>query len=180
MIRRLAVIGTAGRDKSKPMTARLWAAMAADLQGYILSGDLLVSGGAAWADHLAVHAFLQGWVDGLRLYMPAPFTSGKFVGPSGSAASAANYYHDLFQAATGLNSLAEIGRAIDMGAAASFEPVSPGYDAMFARNKKVAQACNACVAYTFGCGVVPADGGTLDTWKKISASDKRHVGLGSL
>lgn len=38
---RLAIIGTAGRDEH------------------------LISGGAAWADHLAVHAYHSGWVNEL-------------------------------------------------------------------------------------------------------------------
>ena len=106
--RRVAVVGTAGRDKSKPMTKATWQAMLDDIRGRLQPDDVLVSGGAAWADHLAVHAYLQGWCEGLKLYLPAPFQVNKFVGPAASAASAANYYHLLFETATGVRGRQEM------------------------------------------------------------------------
>lgn len=178
--KRIAVIGTAGRDKSQPMDASLWEAMLADLRGRVGKDDVLVSGGAAWADHLAVHLFLDGHVGGLELFLPAPMVDGEFD-PSipESAASAANYYHGKFKAATGVDGLAEISVAIDMGATVSFEPAAPGYRAMFARNAKVARRSTGAIAYTFGEGDEPADGGTQDTWNQIKGP-KTHVALGAL
>jgi hypothetical protein len=173
---RIAVIGTAGRDKSQPMGSPLWQAMTQDLRRRVTADDVLISGGAAWADHLAVHAFLAGWVKALELYLPAPLTAGKFQGPHSSAGSAANYYHEKFKRETGVDGLAELEEAIGRGAAVSFEPAAPGYAAMFNRNKKVAKECTAAIAYTFGAGEQPADGGTLNTWKQI-AGPKVHVCL---
>lgn len=49
----LAVIGTAGRDKTVPMTRKLWDSMCTDLAARLEPTDVLVSGGAAWADHIA-------------------------------------------------------------------------------------------------------------------------------
>lgn len=170
---RIAVIGTAGRDKSQPMDSLLWQAMTQDLRGRVTPGDVLISGGAAWADHLAIHSFLAGWVNGLELYLPAPFTAGKFQGPHSSAASAANYYHEKFKRETGVDGLAELEEAVRRGAAVSLEPVAPGYGAMFNRNKKVAKECAAAIAYTFGAGEQPADGGTLNTWRQIP--ELRHL-----
>lgn len=178
----LAVIGTAGRDKSKPMTKGLWQAMCEDFRGRIEPGDHLVSGGAAWADHLAVHAFTQGWVSKLTLFLPAPLgLSGRFVGPPKSSASAANFYHDRFSREVGIDSLAQILQAKQMsGVEVTEEFPVPGYGSMFARNKKVANLCNAVVAYTFGQGDTPADGGTLNTWKQIRGGAKIHVALDQL
>ena len=48
---------------------------------------------------------------------------------------------------------------------------------MFARNKKIARLADSVLAYTFGQGEAPADGGTLDTWQQINCADKAHVNL---
>lgn len=176
----IAVIGTAGRDKTIVMTQRLWVAMVADLKQRINIDDVLVSGGAAWADHLAVHAFLQGWCKSLILFLPAPFESERFNGPNSSSASTANYYHREFKQVTGVDGLNDIAKAISKGCMVLCEPSSDGYQAMFARNKKVASTATACIAYTFGDGDEPADGGTLNTWKQIKSADKVHVPLRTL
>ena len=176
----VAIIGTAGRDKSKPMDDDLWRAMCSDLKRRIQPGDHLVSGGAAWADHLAVHAFLEGWASNLTLFLPAPMKDGRFVGPHSSAASAANFYHDKFARAIGLKTLSQIEQAHAKGAQLFYEPEAAGYAAMFARNKKVAKMANVMISYTFGEGEEPADGGTLNTWKQATSKHLVHVPLGSL
>lgn len=176
MADRIAVIGTAGRDKTQPMDLSLWQAMAADLRERVAPDDTLISGGAAWADHLAVHAFLQGWVAQLELYLPAPFKDSRFQGPHSSSASAANYYHEKFRRETGVDGLQQLAEAISRGAVVDEAPPSPGYSGFYSRNKKVALGCDAALAYTFGPGDEPADGGTLITWKQISGR-KQHVSL---
>jgi len=181
--RRLSIIGTAGRDKDKPLTAALWDAMVADARKRVCLTDTLVSGGAAWADHVAVKLFLDGSVKQLELHLPAPLDGGIYTGPDrNSSGSAANYYHGLFKRITGVEGLKEIEKAIERGALVTFEPEAPGYAAMYARNKKVAGSSNAMLAYTFGEGDVPADGGTKGTWDQstIAASEKVHVNLESI
>ena len=176
---KIAIIGTAGRDKSKPMTHRLWNWMVADAKSRTGPGDHLVSGGAAWADHLAVTLFLEGHVKELTLHLPAPFVQ-RFIGPSQSAASAANYYHRLFSTEIETNTLAEIERCTGMEHChGTFEPAAAGYAAMFTRNKKVAAAADTMFAYTFGTGDVPADGGTKDTWDQCKGH-RIHIPLPSL
>lgn len=171
---KLAVIGTAGRDKSG-LSIELWQAMFADLKGRIEFNDHLVSGGAAWADHLAVTAYMAGLVDNLTLHLPAPFDGTKFVGPEKSAASAANYYHQKFSRILGVNTLNEIAQVIAGGASVTYEPIAHGYGGLFTRNKKVAKA-DGMIAYTFGIGDVPADGGTKDTWDQCRGN-RVHVSL---
>jgi hypothetical protein len=178
--RRLAVIGTAGRDKTRPMSQALWLAMLEDLRARMDGLDVLVSGGAAWADHLAVVAFLNGWSSGLELYLPAPFVVGRFVGPFRSAGSTATYYHRLFSEKIGRDTLKDVADAIERGARVSQEPQSFGVQGMFARNTKIARRATAAVAYTFCADGVPAQGGTMDTWLKLNCSDKVHVDLGQL
>lgn len=188
--RRLAVIGTAGRDAKAPMSADLWRAMVADVRTRVRADDVLVSGGAAWADHLAVHAFLQGWVARLELYLPAPMVCNDynanapfFAGPQRSSGNAANYYHLRFRAVAGVASLSELGglvREMPSGFAWDAQPVEPGYAAMYRRNALVASRCTDLLAYTFGPGDQPADGGTAHTWRLASHARRVHVPLGLL
>lgn len=178
---KIAIIGTAGRDKTKPMTRALWEWMIQHAKEHVPSGAHVVSGGAAWADHLAVELFLRSHANEITLYLPAPFRVGKFAGPYRSAASAANYYHELFSKAAGFDSLADIECLVQSGSNnvhGGFEPEAEGYGAMFARNLKVARdAEDGVLAYTFGTGNIPADGGTKDTWDKCRCSTKMHVTL---
>ncbi|TAL65811.1 MAG: hypothetical protein EPN79_11715 [Burkholderiaceae bacterium] len=184
-LRTLAVIGTAGRDKTKIMDRSLWNAMFEDFIDRVRSDDTLVSGGAAWADHLAVQAFLILRCQGIRLYLPAPLVKTEKgwrfqeLGPR-SSGGAANYYHERFSAALRQDTRAQIAEAAKYGAVINAEPASAGFKAMFARNRKVANACNAILAYTFNSGDEPADGGTLDTWRQVQSTDRVHVDLGAL
>ena len=185
--RRVALIGTAGRDKehATSMTPALWQAMVTDAQGRVRPTDAVISGGAAWADHLAVRLFLDGHAAALQLHLPAPLgADGRFVGPGinagGSAASAANYYHDLFKRSAGVDGLKDIAQAIARGATVTAEPEGPGYGAMMARNKHVAAGCDNMVAYTWGDADIPADGGTKSTWDMARNADRVHVGLAAI
>lgn len=188
MTRRLAIIGTAGRDRTKSMDRALWEAMLADARARVQPGDELVSGGAAWADHLAVQLFLEGAAARLTLFLPAPLF--KAHGPDGrwlfeeaggkSAGSAANFYHRRFSTELGVDTLAQLVQAAAAGAVVHAEPVRPGFAAMFARNAKVASHCSAVLAYTFAAGDLPADGGTRNTWEQVDSPDRTHVDLGAL
>ena len=170
---RLAVIGTAGRDSSIEMSHKTWDWMVNDFKSRLTGNEHLISGGAAWADHLAVHAFVRGWVTSLTLHFPAPFTGFYYLGERGSAGSTANYYHQRFRDITGVNSLLEIGTALKMGAQKTEESPRIGMRALFLRNSKVAEHLDRLLAYTFKH---PTMGGTGDTWKKCHPSvEKTHV-----
>jgi DNA helicase II / ATP-dependent DNA helicase PcrA len=179
--RKIAIIGTAGRDKDRPMTAVLWRAMVADARSRVRPTDTVISGGAAWADHLAVRLYLDGAVQHLVLHLPAPFDGKQFVGPARkSAGSAANYYHSLFLTNAGVDGLGDIARAIAKGATVTQQPPAEGYEAMFARNSLVAGQATSMLAYTFGESSSPADGGTLNTWNGANHMERHHVALGQL
>lgn len=51
--------------------------------------------------------------------------------------------------------------------------------AFFVRNDMVAAEATACLAYTWGPGAEPADGGTNHTWSRIQGR-KLHIPLSSL
>lgn len=49
---------------------------------------------------------------------------------------------------------------------------------MFARNRLVAEQCTHVLAFTFGMGAEPADGGTKATWDMAGPGKmRRHVSL---
>lgn len=172
----IAIIGTAGRDSAKPMTLALYKWMVVHARTNIPADADLVSGGAAWADHLAVSLFLFGHGKSLRLHLPAPFVDGAFLGPAKSAATAANYYHKVFSKTIGRDSLAQLMQVMMMpNVTFTEEPEATGYGGMFARNKKVA-VVDEMYAYTFGEGDEPADGGTKNTWD-LCTGKKTHVSL---
>lgn len=177
----IALIGTAGRDNSRPHTRHLWLSMLDDAMHRVPLGSHLVSGGAAWADHLAVRLFLTGYASGLDLHLPAEFeTAHRFRGERGTAGGAANFYHMAFSAAVGINSVLEIIEAINRGARYTTQATAPGMSAFKTRNRLVAAAATTgALAYTWGDGAAPADGGTLHTWRLISAP-KTHVPLAGL
>ncbi len=175
---RIAIIGTAGRDKNLPMDIRLWLWMLEDAKQRVARGSHLVSGGAAWADHLAVALRLCGHVEHLTLHLPAPF-GVRFNGPEKSSAFAANFYHYQFSKVIGESSLSQIMAVRDMeGVTITEEPAAPGFGGFFSRNKKVAE-CEWMLAYTFGTCGVPADGGTRDTWNKCRGH-RSHIELPTL
>lgn len=177
--RNIAVIGTAGRDKTRQYTLDMWKNMVSDSKIHVSKSDNLVSGGAAWADHLAVRLFLDGDVSGLTLHLPAPIKNGKFVGGYKTAGGTAQYYHDQFKKNTGINGVAEIEEAIKRGAKVTYQPEGSPVSAMFTRNKLVAKESDAALAYTFGEDDVD-DGGTKNTWDQISSKDKKHRSIHKL
>lgn len=192
---RIAVIGSAGRrDDAARMTRPLYEAMYAELGEALRrwSASACVSGGAAFADHLAVRAFLDGLVRDLVLFLPARFAGGRYVegAAANDAGRTANRYHRDFSAACGVVSLAELALAIDRGARVE---VHQGFKR---RNLEVAAGCTHMLAFTFGAVREPADlkegdggfrsaalaglkdGGTAHTWGECwRAERKRHVSL---
>ena len=109
----------------------------------------LVSGGMAWADHVAVRLFMDKKVPNLRLFLPAEWENTNYydkgtkhqkTNPGGTA----NYYHKLFSTATLINSLYEIRVAKQAGA--ELIPVTKGF---YARNALVAKS-DFILVCTFG------------------------------
>jgi len=188
---RVGIIGTAGRKECADLwTPETFKQLCEYIPVYLRNSNqsgkqyCFVSGGAALADHAAVHHFLQGNCHRLELHLPAFFKNGQFT--EGKSAGTANYYHKLFEEKTGINSLQEIQRAIDLGA------IVNTYTGFWARNIQVGKV-DTLMAFTFGpkttcnlqnnigwsnptqAGVYP--GGTAHTWKNSSATVKIHSSL---
>jgi len=169
----LAIIGSAGRkDDAKKMSKKHFEAacvVASSLIDQINESNYplthLVSGGAAFIDHVAVRLFLDNKVPRLRLFLPAQWEGNQYhdtgeKDPKTNPGGTCNYYHRLFSKATFINSLYEIQVAKDMGA--ELIPVAKGF---YARNALVAKS-DFILACTFGKGREVKEGGTADTIRK--------------
>lgn len=170
----VSIIGTAGRNEDyEKLTVSVYEKMYEDAKGRINANDVIQSGGAAWADHLAVRLHLELGND-LYLFLPAAFNleTNRYV--NSWAGKVSNYYHDRMNAKYGQErSYREIAQAINTRAKVRI------YSDFQSRNLQVAK-CNYLIAYTFGRFSEPKDGGTSHTWKNSNASSKIHVPISLL
>lgn len=175
----LAIIGTAGRKEDEGrLTLPMWRDVykGVRMRTRMMMVEDLASGGAAWADHLAVQLYLMNEVKSLHLFLPAPFEGGRFrdIGGFGTKnpGGTSNYYHRKFSAKLKINSLADIEEAIRKGATVTVD--SGGF---FGRNSLLANATNQVIALTFGARDYAGpwvnadvaglkDGGTAHTWNR--------------
>lgn len=166
----LSIVGTAGRkDDAKRLSKKHFEAMCVVANGLITQCkeinypiSTLVSGGAAWADHVAVTLFLEKKAPHLRLFLPCEFVGGSFRDNGNTDAyknpgGTANYYHRQFQKNTGINSLTQLQIAAAEGA--ELINVAKGFHA---RNALVAKS-DFLLAMTFGKENQVKDGGTAHT-----------------
>jgi hypothetical protein len=186
----VAVIGSAGRglDAEKVSleifeTAIMFAEMDIENLWRLEWKDVtLVSGGAAFCDHIAVRLFLKYKDQGCKLVLclPAPWDpkkkrfSERFSALSKvSCAQTANMYHRKFADKTNVCSLMELDEAISNGATVK---VSNGF---FGRNATIANMADYMCAFTFG-EHGPKEGGTCFTWQKFVSENKIHHCLETL
>src|SRR5579883_288211 len=116
----VSIIGTAGRSHKDP-TSAMYGKMIASAINYLrtIPGNIiLVSGGAAWSDHVAVHLYLQRQqyslpIVELRLYLPCAFdlTTKRYVDTVASdwrvnPGIISNTYHQQFSHAINTDSMA--------------------------------------------------------------------------
>lgn len=178
----VAIIGTAGRkEDGEKLNLQKFDTMLLKSLGeilrlttvYNLNNINLVSGGSAYADHIAVKLFLEELPHvlpplNLTLYLPDYFVNGEFVDRGSgdwktNPGKTLNYYHQLFQDKTGIKSLDQIENAIQKGAKVHIVP------GLFERNTKVSET-DSLIAFTFGNGRYVKPGGTSDT---VSKYEKR-------
>jgi hypothetical protein len=177
----VSIIGTAGREGARPMDSKTFEFMVEQSLAQIgitwglpLENVHLVSGGAAWADHVAVDLFLRHKVGHLTLHLPSDFIGGQFEDNGKSSwtenpGKSANRYHREFSKIIGRNTLAELHTAIQLGAAVV------NHQGFHARNAIVAKS-PFVVAFTWGKGDIPAQGGTRHTWN-LCTEERRHISL---
>jgi len=179
----IGIIGTAGRKMdinklSKSIYYKITRHARNLISGLTTDEIVLVSGGAAWVDHVSVSLFLSDFAQGLILYLPAMFKDGKYVEGDREMdpGSIANYYHGVFSKKMGANTLDGISKAIQKGA-----QIVVNDKGFHARNIQVANDVDVLLAYTFGEGKEPrADSGTFHTWKNCPATLKIHTCISNL
>lgn len=181
----VSVIGTAGRDFSKPMTAALYTKMVLateveierviSLRSETWADVTLRSGGAAWSDHILVDLANKHPDCRVDLHFPAEwdYTDSCFSRQTRDGQTA-NYYHGFFSKALGRNTLAELEILM-----ASVRATVTTYNGFKVRNVPVSK-CDLMVALTWGIGNTLADGGTSHTWGMCKAVLKKHIPLATL
>ncbi len=184
---RVALIGTAGRSADgKRITLSLYQKMVTFADEWLIakfpdrSEIILVSGGAAVSDHIAIVLYLQGLRNdnpfgGLELHLPARFAHSSFVesGAKFDAGRISNHYHRVFSTriyGNGAHTRRQIQLAQDSGAVVKI------YSGFKVRNLRVGKA-DHLLAFTWGSGAVLADDGTAHCWAHSIALTKEHVPL---
>lgn len=150
----LAIIGTAGRkDDASKLTLQHWHRMVAAARKIINleKCDKLVSGGAAWADHVAVEIGIKDKIK-TKIWLPE----------NGHDLNTAHYYHGKFSVVRDFDTWKELNSCFKIK---NFDIQSFG--GFKDRNSKVAEEADIFLAMTFGERAKVKDGGTADTVNKI-------------
>ena len=134
----------------------------------------LISGGAAWSDHLAISLYLANQAQRLTLFIPSLWDQKRCLFYGNNNANTANYYHRLFSEKMGGNTLNGIQRAIDKGAI--IHEIKEGF---FARNLLVGQT-DILIAFGWEKGEKPQTKGTLHTWNNSQCTNKIYIYIGEI
>ncbi|KYQ88794.1 hypothetical protein DLAC_10591 [Tieghemostelium lacteum] len=185
----ISIIGTAGRNKRNPLLISHFEYMCNKVKSFISQHELLskskeitlVSGGAAWADQIAVELYLEDPIKyNLILYLPCPIVEkeNKYVYYDSNSSDwrlnpgrSSNNYHISFTKQIGKDSIGDIMKAKELGAV-----IDTSSNGFHSRNTKVAKS-DYILAFTFGKGEIPEKSGTLDTWNKSKSTNKYHFTL---
>jgi len=187
---RVAIVGFSGRSvpASAALNKELFDAMVAAAKTTIedkfalpLGNVCLVSGGAAWADHVAVSLALS--VDGdahqLRLYMPGPFDAQTGLIANSACAQTANTLHRRFAEQTGIPSLANLVEAHMFGA-----DIRSDERGFLARNRQIADSADYMIAFSWSSTPEPSDGGTGHVWRaakrRLDSTRMVHITMDKL
>lgn len=121
----------------------------------------LVSGGAAWADHVAPRV-------GLKLGLPVSI----WLPANERDLEVARYYHRMFSQVLGRDTFSEVSEGTTIQKFGGFKD----------RNSKVAGEADVYLACTFGRGKNVKHGGTADTVRKMEARGVKgfHLDLNEL
>lgn len=163
----IGIIGSAGRKQDAPLVNRetfLW--IVDQVKALVQPSDVLISGGAAFADHAAVVVALERDQQ-LQLELPAPWDEENHCFVNNEPGRISNYYHRNFSKSCNWpadHSLAELDKAIH-----SANTKITVVDGFFQRNSLIAQ-CDRLLAFTFNPpGPNGPSGGTGNTWRKCKA-----------
>jgi len=182
---RLAIIGTAGRsvDEKKLIGPIHFEFATRSVLTYIMENlgldpfdVILVSGGSAWMDHVAVNLYLSGGFGGLHLYLPSKFDpkQKKFVNTH--EGRTLNELHTEFTNKMGsINSFDDLTKVASRGPKYNIRvEIKRGF---LQRNTLIAQNCDHLLAFSFAPDSNSIAGGTKNTWDKTKHLNKTHFDL---
>lgn len=184
MIPVVAIVGSSGRNEEEKLFTddKLYHKMVDKAQSVIvnefkLKKFALVSGGAAWSDHVAVSLFLMEGAPclELNLHLPCKFENDQFE--NSREGIIANELHRVFSKKIGHHSLKEIQEARSKAACQLHT-----HSGFLASNTEIAQSADYLIAFSWSRVDAPTKGGTLDTWNKFGKGEKKrkHISLYSL
>lgn len=177
----VGIIGSAGRKQKdrQCLTKLAYKRMCTEAERIITdefkldwSHVTLVSGGAAWSDHVAVTLFEKHKTCKLQLFFPCEFKNNVFV-----SNSTANQYHAQFSRVMDMNSRLQLTTAMGKQGC-EVDMTSQGF---LDRNTRIAKKSQFMIAFTRN-GAEPNDGGTGNTWSKctMDITQRRVVSISGL
>ena len=139
------------------------------------SDILLISGGAAWADHIAIRLFLNHQKSKLNLFLPAKWDdiNCEYDSKNLKYGKVSNFYHHKFSEKIKINSLKEIEQVIKHDNVQKIE-----CNGFIARNLKVGET-DFLIAFSFD-DEKPKSGGTKITWDKSKCINKINFNIKKL
>lgn len=187
----VAIVGFAGAhvpQSAPPLNRALFDAMIRRAEEIITErfglewdGVRLVSGGAAWSDHVAVHCHQRHSAEtSLIVWAPCGLTSlGRFadtrVRSRSNPGGLANRLHESFARLTGIDSFNDLRKVHSC--------VDSSQAGFHARNGAIARSCDYMIAFSWATGDAPDTGGTLDVWTRCpleAGTRKIHVPMDTL
>lgn len=181
----VSIIGTAGKNYLDKMDLKLYNKMLTQSKFIIENifnlkpeNIILVSGGAAWSDHLVIDLFLESYIKKAKIFMPINWDSTKKQYMESNhkfdCGKTSNDLHKKFSQKIGRNSLEDIQNGINKGL-----EINNKFWGFFNRNTQVAKS-DYLIAFSWSTKGEPNDGGTKDTWNKSISEHKIHVDLNKL
>lgn len=180
---KLGIVGTSGRnplDKKKLVKEHM-EYMAENVYCYIEhviktkpNNIILVSGGSAWADHIAVQLYLTGEFAGLELYLPSRFDPKQKKYINTHEGRTLNQLHAECKEKTGIDVFEDLTRAVTKKATKIV--IQRGF---LPRNTLIAKNSDHLITFTFSPND-PVEGGTFDTWKKTKHDNRTNFDLANM
>lgn len=186
---KVCVIGTAGRrEDGDKMSRGLFEAMYERALSEVndIPRDRLTirSGGAPWADFIAVELWRRRQCHALELELPCGWDwenhrFQEFPTKVRDPGKTLNWYYKAFSLKMGQDMSLVFEEVLRASFDASKGVEARVYPGFHARNMAVGRV-DRVIAFTWGEGVVPKDGGTKHCWDHSRAEDKRHIPLSGL
>jgi len=178
---RLAIIGTNGHDyhESLKLETKHMEWIAIMVKNYITNTlskttdqIILVSGGDAWVEHVAVQLYREGGFGGLNLYLPSEFNTKLHQYKNTHEGRSLNKLHAYCQEKTGAPIFEEL-TSVNSKKTGVRITIQRGWKP---RNTLIARGCDHLLAFTLGKGDPNLDP-AKDIWSKIPHTNKVHFCL---